>query len=163
MKRKILGCLFALSVLSLAGGLCGCAAVPGVSTAAPAPSADTKSTGAQSLVLEVEYIPTAGYTWDIDSSGDGRMQITHQSVKEDASELSGAAREERYVLTAVKPGDLTLSLVCYQPWEGGDAPLYESLSLRIDENLQIEILEHITEGSAASDDVLPRISEPVIE
>jgi predicted secreted protein len=125
-----------LFVLVLAGSLLGaCAQLPAEPVTEMADgmlyagveqdgSAVTMQVG-QTLRVELETIPTAGYIWEIEDKPDflelvaENTRPTHPDVQNQEG-FTGGNHFMAFDLKATAPGKATIHMVNHRPWEGGD-------------------------------------------
>ena len=79
----------------------------------------------QTLRVELETIPTAGYVWEIENQPDflelvaENTRPTHPEVQNQEG-FTGGNHFMAFDLKATAPGRATLKMLNHRPWEGGD-------------------------------------------
>jgi len=123
-------------VLALAGGLlAACARAPAEPVTKMADGmlyAGAEQDGSavamrvgQTLRVELETIPTAGYVWEIEDQPDflelvaENTRPTHPEVQNQEG-FTGGNHFMAFDLQATAPGKATIKMLNHRPWEGGD-------------------------------------------
>ncbi len=79
----------------------------------------------QTLRIELEGIPTAGYVWEIQDQPDF-LELVDEATRPTHPEfqnqpgVTGGNHFMAFDLTATAPGKATLHMVNHRPWEGGE-------------------------------------------
>ena len=125
-----------LLVLALAGGLLGaCARLPAEPVTEMADGmlyagveqdgSDVAMHVGQTLRIELETIPTAGYVWEIMDKPDfldlvaENTRPTNPDVQNQEG-FTGGNHFMAFDLKATAPGKATINMLNHRPWEGGD-------------------------------------------
>ncbi|MFT5774320.1 protease inhibitor I42 family protein [Hyphomonas sp.] len=79
----------------------------------------------QTLRIELESIPTAGYVWEIEDLPDF-VELADEATRptdpgfQNQPGVTGGNHFMAFDLTATAPGTATLHMVNHRPWEGGE-------------------------------------------
>jgi inhibitor of cysteine peptidase len=70
------------------------------------------------VTIKLDEIPTSGYQWEIDESGDGVLELRHDEYVPSSEGAVGGGGLREFRFEVVQPGRGELSLKLWRSWEG---------------------------------------------
>ncbi|MBR2532631.1 MAG: protease inhibitor I42 family protein [Lachnospiraceae bacterium] len=117
----------------------------------------------QTVTLALSSNESTGFTWEaVQTNPIFTIQSEYVTDDTGGEVLDGVGGTDTFVLIPKEKGDTTVTFTYARPWEGGEVGSILTYELKVDSDLQIEVISMKGEipGEGGS---IPEISEVIIE